>query len=630
MLEYNMLGENGGNDSNINDMYVIKTKDDHISLFLPSNYEIEPKSEGGYKKKFNPDSINTINHLTVPNDKEGSLWYMFLDSDYSYCNGMNYYDFYSSDFNSDYNNDYDKEGLCDDDKVNEYYKHIEYLDSGVKFELYKGITNLRYDSIKLYFVNGYDFSNIYGLSMRMSLNLVTDGEDKFVDLCNVAITKNNAYMLMKYMSSPIIFGNNIYDRYIEIKVPCIYDLMNNNNGKDPHPFYDVVNVIDNQSVKMHFGYIMDDDVEIKTIDYEPSQLPFRDNVNKQVNCIYSFDSVLKGTIPTKKINSDNIGVYIAESPDLPYIEFYGTWKDQPLSKEIVWKFNKGIVLYDQSMVNRDAIYEVDDDYQVQYNMRKWIAVHELKCSFCKGTKVLKEETYSMSQIFVNDTDDIKFKYRPLIFDERLGMDVDYIQVVYTMRLINVDDKVQFLKIGTLSIDGPSVAKYYAKGTTLGFSDTRPFKVYNKIIESVNPVKPEQQMNTQQTKYVKVYYDSTNVTLYDGSNSYIPYSYTLNMSQIPKVYKFTFRNTNSDGKYTYIDLSNGSYKLVFKDAGGNVIQIEPTYSNNMNLYLGELEFELTSTHTNKLINVMEGDRRMSIVSVGENGYMSSMYDFMYNI
>ena len=103
-----------------------------------------------------------------------------------------------------------------------------------------------------------------------------------------------------------------------------------------------------------------------------------------------------------------------------------------------------------------------------------------------------------------------------------------------------------------------------------------------------------------------------------------------MSQVPKVYKFTFRNSTSDGKYSYVDLSNGSYKLIFKDASDNTITVEPTYSNNMNLYLGELEFEITGIHTNKLMNVPESNRKMSIVSYGDNGYMSSVYDFLYTI
>ena len=624
-----MLGETGASETNINDLYVVKLKDEHLAMFCPSSYEIEKDVDGGYKKMFKPKSLNTINHLAVPDDKQGSFWYMFLDSEYKYCTAANVYDFYGADFNNDFNDDFDKSSLCYDIKANEYAKHIEYVTESKQYNLYRDIVGLRSDSIRLYFVNGYDFSNIYGVVMRIYMNLVTsDGTDKFIDLCNFAITKNNAYLLTSYLTNPIIFGNNIYDRYIEVNVPCIYDMMFNENESDSDFFKDI-KILDRQSVKMQFSYIMEDGVDITDLDIDTTDLVTMEKITtRPVNCTFSFDSILKGTIPTESINSDNIGVYVAESPDLPYIEFYGTWKDQPLTKQIVHKFNKGIVLYDTSLVKRDYLYEVDDDYQAEYNMRKWVAMHEIKCYFCQDDKVLKEETYQMSQIFVNDTDETKFNYRPLIFDERLAMDVNMIKVVYTMRLINVDDKVQFLKSGTLSIVG-DVHKYYAKGSTLGFSDIRPFKVYNKIVESTQPVSVSNNTSKKQmTKYVKVYYDASNITLYNNGDDYVPYTYTLTVSQLPKVYKFVFRNSNSDGKYSYIDLSNGSYKLMFRDAGGNMVTVDPTYSNNMNLYLGELEFEFTSVIVNKIFNVPEGNRKMSIVSYGDNGYMSSMYDFLF--
>lgn len=631
MLEYSMLGENGTSEHNINDLYVIKTMDGHLSTFNPCSYEVE-STDDGYKKQFNPKTLNTLNHLAIPKDAEGSMWYMFLDSNYEFCNERNFNTFTSADFApEEFNDDFSKSSEYADIKVMQYYNNLDYVDPITKFKYFTGITNLRFDTIKIYFVNGYDFSNIYGMFARMTLNLANNVDgNEFLDLCNFVVTKNNAYMLMKYLTSPIIFGNNIYDRYIEINVPCVYDLVKNRQDKDHHELYDLLNIVSDQSIKMQFGYIMDDDVTVETIQYDPVQIALHQTISTPVNCTFSFDSVLKGSIPTKSINSDNIGVYIAESPDLPYIEFYGTWNDMPLTKDIVSQFNKNIMLYNNSMVRRENAYEVDNDYQVGYDMRQWVAMHELKCSFCKEDIVLKEETYSMSQIFVSDNDEVKFKYRPLIFDERLGMDVDYIQVIYTMRFVNVNDKVQFMKVGSLVVTPQNISKYYAKGTSLGFSDTRPFRVYNKIIESSSVPVKHTEGSRQLTKYVKVYYDSSNITLYDGSNNYTPYTYTLNMSQVPKVYKFVFRNATVDGKYSNIDLSNGSYKLAFKDASGNDYVIEPTYSNNMNLYLGELEFEFTNVHINKLMNISENDAKMSIVSCGDNGYVTSMYDFMFKI
>lgn len=615
MLEYNMVDENTVTEKYFSDMFCARLKDDHIALLCPTSYEVEAVENSGsikYKKMMDVKSLNTINHFAIPQDNTASLMYMFLDTDYLYVNENNY------------------DVLLDGDlKVNEYSKYIKSDSDGNTFTKFSDIPALRSDTVRLYFVNGYDFSNIHGILMRVMLNQDVDG-DKFVDLCNFAVTRNNAYSLVSYLTSPIILGNDIYDRYIEISLPAIYDLMYRENADVVHEFYSYVNVRHNQTLKLQFSYFMDDDVEIKDIDVPLSFLLRRDLPTRPVNCSFTKDSTVKGTVPVNAINSDNLGVYISECPDLPYIEFYGTWKDAPLTKEIVWKFNKGILLYDTKLVKRPSAYEIGEDYQAEYDMKKWVAMHEIKCNFCKEDKVLKTESYNMSQLFVDDADPTRFHYRPLIFDERLATEVDVIQVVYTMRFVNVEDKVQFVKMGTLSLYG-DMSKYYAKGSNLRISDTKPFKVYNKIVENVQNVPSVATHNvTPQTKYVKVYYNSTDVTLYDNDVNYVPYTYTLNMSQVPKVYKFVFKKSVSGGKYVHMDLTNGYYKLMFRDAGGNVITIDPTYSSNMNMYLGELEFEVNSANVNRLMNVGESDRKMSIVSYGDNGYMSSMYDFMYSI
>lgn len=615
MLEYNMVSENTISNNYLNDMFCATLSDGHIALLCPTSYEVELYDFDGetkYKKRREPKSLNTINHLAIPKEYTCSNNYMFLDTDYSYNNSNNY--------NSLDNNDI---------KVSEYSKYIKSDSNGNVFTKYNNIPNLRTDRVRLYFVNGYDFSNIYGILMRVMLNQDV-ANDKFVDLCNFAITKNNAYSLISYLDSPIIMGNDIYDRYIEISLPAIYDLMYNSTNPDfTHDFYRYLNIKRDQTLKLQFSYFMEDDVDIKDIDIPlnmmfMSELPYR-----PVNCTFTKDSTIKGTIPVNTINSDNLGVYVSECPDMPYIEFYGTWKDKPLTKEIVWKFNKGIILYDTRLVKRPDKYEVDDDYTPEYDMKKWVAMHELKCNFCRDDKVLKTEVYNMSQIFVSDNDPNKFYYRPLIFDEKLGNDVNNIQIVYTMRFVNVDDRVQFVKIGTISLY-ENISKYYAKGSNLRISDTKPFKIYNRVVENITAPLSDVVTSTQQTKYVKVYYDSSDITLYDNDTNYLPYTYVLNMSQVPKVYKFNIKKSVSSGKYAYMDLSNGLYKLMFRDSNNNVVVIEPTYSSNMNLYLGEIEFEVNDVNINKLMKVNQNDRKMSIVCCGDNGYMSSLYDFSYNI
>jgi len=76
------------------------------------------------------------------------------------------------------------------------------------------------------------------------------------------------------------------------------------------------------------------------------------------------------------------------------------------------------------------------------------------------------------------------------------------------------------------------------------------------------------------------------------------------------------------------LTDSYYKLYAKDNNGNDIIIDPTYSANMNLMLGELEFNISSNNINKLYNVAPADRYISIVAYNNDNSVSSLYDMRY--
>jgi hypothetical protein len=80
----------------------------------------------------------------------------------------------------------------------------------------------------------------------------------------------------------------------------------------------------------------------------------------------------------------------------------------------------------------------------------------------------------------------------------------------------------------------------------------------------------------------------------------------------------------------MDLSDGVYKLYSRDANGRDIVIEPTYSSNMNSALGEVEYNISINNIQKLKNVSEENRFMSIVVVNQDNTTSSMFDFTYSI
>jgi hypothetical protein len=79
---------------------------------------------------------------------------------------------------------------------------------------------------------------------------------------------------------------------------------------------------------------------------------------------------------------------------------------------------------------------------------------------------------------------------------------------------------------------------------------------------------------------------------------------------------------------YVDMTDAYYKLYARDINKKEIVIEPTYSNNMNLVLGELEFNISSSNLSRLKEVPVTERNISIVVYNADNSVSSMYDMKY--
>lgn len=574
-----------------------------------SPLECELKKDGDKYVTRKPSdiiSVNTIHHFSVPTESKESRIYTFIDH------------------NNEFTDDTIIRRISEDSVVmREYSKYCTnpYGESDEQIVLVDG-KGIRLDKIRLYLVNGYDMKNVYGIFARFS---VKRKDNRYLDLCDMTIDYYSAYTMMNYMSNPIIFGNFVYDRYIEISVMSIYDLITKKQFRD-------LNVDEKSPVIINFAYIDADDVKTEPVNYSIGETLFGDKNFTSVNCNYTKSIQLKGVIPVDRINSDNLGVYMCEDPEYPYIQFYGTWKEYPLTPLIVQNFNKTIPLYDKSLIRRKPIpYDVDNDYTVELDLKKWIAIHTLSCTLLSGDEVVRNEVYTITQTFdktdMMDIESLKFRYRPTFFDEdELNLENTVLSIKYVMRFINSDDMVQFTK--GCSISTTNVGKFYAKGTTLKQGSMTPYKVYNKIMETKNTISNESAM-IGRTKYIKVFYNSTDIVLNNGEYDYSTGEYTLTLSDVPKTYKFVFKNKSYNGSMEYMDLTNGFYKLYIPNSGSPII-IEPTYSSNMNLMYGEIEFNINSSTLMKLKSIPESERKMSIVVYNEDNSVSSMYDFKFSL
>ena len=595
--------------------------DGHHAIFSTVEKEVV-KIGTEYVKRDNADiiTLNNILHMAVPADEKSSNLFYFINNDYSLVDENIY-----TELNSDniIAKEYGK--YC---KLNTTGTSLSSDNSEEKFEIFNTSESLGFDVIKLYFVSGYDFSDIFAGLLRLS---IPRNDGKFLDLCNFIYTKGIVHKYIKFMTKPIIFGNFIYDKYIEIAVPSIknfYKVSYNDKTLGDILLGDNGNNAYEPNVRILFSYIDEDDKKISDINVYDRNILLE--TYKNVKCIFSKTNSISGIIPTQNLTSDNLGVYIAESPDYPYLEFYGTWKGEPLTNDIVNKFNISIKLYDRAYVRKEATYEVSKDYEVGSNLNQWVVIHEITSELIDtNLNIVKTETYSMSQIFLpTDTDTPRFYYRPILFDDQsLSLEGLTLHIKYLMRFINVEDGIQFLKQGSLSLT--DLNKYNIRLAKLNFNTT-PYKVFNKIVENKQTLALTNTSNKLKSKYVKVFYDSTQITLDVNGEAYGNNAYTLVLSRSPKNYKFTFKQRDFNNNLKYFDLSDAYYKLYVKESNGNEIVVEPTYSNNMNIGLGELEFNLNTSIINKLKEVSPADRKMSIVCYNTDGTLTSMYDMNFTI
>lgn len=618
MLEYNI-------DSDIHEEFkgstfkfnITKLKDNHYSLLSPCSYEVKKREDGVFAKLPSKEftTLNTFNHYAVPADHRDSQWFTFLDPDFKYNtdDNINYLD-------------------SNDPKVKSYLDYCTNPATGEPGFAYvemDGSEAPGWDVARLYFSSGYDFSDIYAAMLRL---YVERNDGGFMDLCNVFLTRSNVYKYLEFLTKPIIFGNVIYDRYIDVRV------ISTSNLDDCPEFKQMLNIKEGAPVKMMFSYIENNTKEITNIDYSAKELFYENNevILENVACYFTRSGSIKGTIPTERLNSDNLGVYLASVSNEPYIEFYGTWKDAPLNTPIVHTFNIDIPLYDQRLVKKGEVrYEVDDDYKPGYNMKKWVAQHEIQCDIINTSMdIIKSESYTQSQVFIGEKNETtKFYYRPIIFDDFTRLNIaqgDVVMIVnYTLRFMNIEDGVQIVKSGSLSLSGNELFKFCGKTTSLGFSERLPYKVYNKVIEQKQVISNAATQTGLKTKYVKTFYNATNIFLdYNGvatGNG----NFTLLMSQAPRNYKFVFKQEDINGNMNYFDMTDAYYKLFARDINKKEIVIEPTYSSNMNLLLGEIEFNISSSNLARLKEVPASDRVMSIVVYNADNSVSSMFDMKYS-
>lgn len=507
---------------------------------------------------------------------------------------------------------------------------IVYADGDASLSFSAG-NDLPADTIKMHILSGYNLTDIFGFKLRVSVPSAVDGTT--VVLADWIYTRNQE--AFQYEDAMMI-GNKIYDKYVRLEIPSVQYLIANKMG-DANDITKVLDVRPNCNITIDFSYIYAGDYSKYYPEYIDPRSATEETAAEKLqyaNQYKFFLSTLFTTDIALDSNSERFNLFLKEgtSGNGNYFEFCSTWDNAPLTYERVLSLNTTIPLYDTSVSTRNDIDTVD------ITGMPWCVIHEITAQLRgngddeKTNTVISEEKFNYTQMFTSPLDDTVFYYRPLFASIAKTVDsVSYtaneILLTYTCRLVNRFDGTQIVRRGTLSTN--DYHKYLTKNLRIPSEYFSTYNVFNRIEK--NEQKVASVSGVEKTKYIKTYYNSSDIVM-DSSGNYYGSAdrYSLPLGNSAKNYKFSFKRMGADGSTAAtVDFSVGSYVLYTRDANGSDVTIPCTYSANMNPIIGELEFYISNQNLVKLKAVPSADRFLAIMVVNSNQEKSSVFEMGYS-
>lgn len=508
----------------------------------------------------NSDAFNTLKYTSLPINKERSEWFFKKNG-----TEQEYSKFYSNTF-----------------------KPVV-ISSG----------SYIYDTIRIHVVSGYNFQDIYGILLQLYTKSSENGNVYLADF-----TWAKQLDGIKYLTNSLYIGSKFYDKYIEFMIPSIYHLGNDwykelNNGINATTLPELLKIDSLSSLYINFSVIDDYNNSLNTF------IPYN-NIQASLNI---------------QSNADNFNLFIAESTEGDYIEYYATWNNNLIGNTIMNQIESGqIPLYTSNNPNNNW-EEFSELYGI--DARKWVIMHELTITekFHQDSGITSSPiSYTFTQ---TDNFDAKQLFRPILLNSDIAIGFN---IQYNCRLVNRMDGTQIIRSGSFSSTKHN--KYGKKINCINVSNINKFQVFNKSNDSSANIIVNN--NVAKTKYVKMFYNLSTIELDENNTYYEQGTYVLNLLNSESLYKFKFvtRNVDNTEKH-YLDLS-GAYNYIFytRDINGNSIEIMPTGSTNMNLMLGEIEFKLSADNITKMLAVPESNRFFSIMVKNPDKSQSTLFEGSY--
>jgi hypothetical protein len=430
----------------------------------------------------------------------------------------------------------------------------------------------RYDTARLHILSGFDFPGLDGLILQLQwkqwqLNGAI-GNTLF-DACNHVYLKGQEQI--QFNATPLFLGDRLYDRYIDVKVPSLYDV-NQDFWNSPT----ASNTIGYNYTFENVGFLQNSQIIANLYEIDSTEV---ENGNLYLIAGNSFKTAFNASD-----NYSQLGLTIQEDEVNDYIEYYPTWNGAFLETYI----------NDLNSVGGD-----------------WVVINQLEVYEQVGTSSRRTANMTMLQ---DSNFDQPMVFRPVIMNSAVAFSYT---IDYTMRFFNRVDNTEIIRKSAYT--STNVKKYGRQlekiNVLQGFA---PVKVYNKIVqmtsddtEILSGVNVPKEVVTQLV-VTPVFYD-TNLISVDsatdlnqslGQTVWPQGTNTIFLGAFDNMLKFKVFTLSPDKKENVsFDMSSfiGNVALAFDTTDGNKLYID--YYNDINLAdpsMGEVVFRVDSATAVKIL------------------------------
>jgi hypothetical protein len=424
----------------------------------------------------------------------------------------------------------------------------------------------KYDTARLHILSGFDFPGIDGIILQIQWKqwqLNSSNGNKLIDVCNQAYLKGQEQI--QFNSTPLFLGDRLYDRYIDVKIPSLYDV-NQDFWNSPT----ANNTIGYNYTFDNVGFLQNSQILATLYEIDSTEVT---NGNQYFLTGNSYNTAFNAAD-----NYSQLGLVIKEDEENDYIEYYPTWNGAFLETYIN---DLNSVGGDWVVINQLEVYE-----QVGISQRK-----------TANMTMLQDSNFDQPMI-----------YRPVIMNAAVAFSYT---IDYTMRFFNRVDNTEIIRKS--SFTSTNVKKYGKQlekiNVLQGFT---PVKVYNKIVqmtssdtESLSGLTIPKEVVTQMV-VTPVFYDTNYITVDSstdlnqslGETVWPQGTNTVFLGAFDNMVKFKIFTLSPDKKENVsFDMSAfiGNVAMAFDTAAGDKLYVDQYNDINLaNPAMGEVVFRIDST------------------------------------